>query len=121
MITVGSPKQIAWGKKIRTERLGRWNKSDPAIFMKVESLLNEVTSAAWWITHREKELEDVLPFIGAGSVKAAVKPKGPTPVSTSLPDNKKNGVDFTDGGNRYIGDLRDVLTGEIVVDPDCPF
>ena len=121
MITVGSPKQIAWGKKIRTERLGRWRKSSPEIFVKVEPILNEETSAAWWITYREKELEEVLPFIGTGSVKTSVKPKGSLPVSASLPGNKMNCVAFTDGGNRYTGELRDMVTGEVVVDPDCPF
>lgn len=121
MIIVGSPKQIAWGKKIRTERLGRWSKSDPEIFVRVESILNEETSAAWWITHREKELEDVLQFIGAGSVMTSVKPKGPAPASASLPDNMKNCAAFTDGGNRYTGELRDMITREIVIDPDCPF
>ena len=121
MIFTGSPKQIAWGKKIRTERLGRWRKSDPEIFMKVESILDDETSAAWWITHREKELEDVLPFIGTGSVKTSVKPKDSTPVSASLSGNKMNCVAFTNGGNRYVGELRDMITGEVVVDPDCPF
>ena len=121
MILAGSPKQIAWGKKIRTERLCRWRKSDPEIFVKVESLLNEETSAAWWITHREKELEEVLPFIGTGPVKTSIKPKVSSPVSSSLPDYKKDYAACTDGIHRYVGELRDMVTGEIVVDPECPF
>jgi hypothetical protein len=119
----GSPKQIAWALKIRMERLSRWGKSDTIIFKRVEHTLENETSAAWWITYREKELGEVLNYIqgGGGSTgKAMVKPKtSPLP----LPSIKKTFVATCDDGGitRYVGEVRDAVSGKVVNDPECPF
>jgi hypothetical protein len=119
----GSPKQIAWALKIRTERMSRWGKSDPIIFSRVENTLEKETSAAWWITYREKEIGEVLKFIqggGESSGKAAVKPTTSPLPSSSI--SKTYVATGDDGGiTRYVGELRDTVTGKVVVDPDCPF
>ena len=119
----GSEKQISWAKRIRTERMSRWGKSDPIIFSRVEHALEKETSAAWWITYREKEIGEVLKYIqggGESSGKATVKPKAsPIPSSSTSKTYVATG---DDGGiTRYVGELRDVVTGKAVVDPECPF
>ena len=121
----GSEKQISWAKRIRTERMSRWGKSDPIIFQRVESNLNSETSAAWWITYGEKEIGEVLKFIQVGggtssTGKAMMKPKvSPLPSSSITKTYIATG---DDGGiTRYVGELRDEATGRVVVDPECPF
>jgi hypothetical protein len=120
----GSPKQISWAIKIRTDRMNRWKKSDAVVFDEIESILNDQTSAAWWITYREKEIAGVLPYLEVGSAGMAKDYKSmrsAVPIYAS-PD-KKVYEPCSDEGmtHRYIGELRDAVTGEIVVDPDCPF
>ena len=88
--------------------------------MEVESILNDETSASWWITHREKEIGEVLPFMG-GAGKTTVKPKGSSPVPSSLLVKKMSYEACTDGDNRYVRELKDIVTGKVVVDPNCPF
>lgn len=120
----GSPKQIAWALKIRIERQSRWSKSDPIIFKRVEHTLEKETSAAWWITYRERELGEVLKYIqGGGSSttgKAMVKPDASPLPSPSI---KKTYVAVGDDGGitRYVGELRNAVTGKVVDDPECPF
>jgi len=36
----GSPKQVSWAKRIRTERLNSWGKPNPEIFKDIETALN---------------------------------------------------------------------------------
>jgi len=121
----GSPKQIAWALRIRTERTGKWKKSDPIVFLRVDSALDSETSAAWWITHREKELGEVLKYIqtGGGTTgNAIVNPKAPPSVSPPSTIKKTCVATSDDGGiTRYVGELRDVVTGELAEDPECPF
>ena len=117
----GSPKQIAWALKIRADRMNRWKKSDPIVFKRVEQTLEKETSASWWITYREKELVEVLTYIQGGSTGMAMA----TPKSIPLPSNSitKTYVATDDDGGitRYVGELRDAVTGEVVDDPECPF
>jgi hypothetical protein len=117
----GSPKQIAWALKIRTDGMNCWKKSDPIVFKRVEQTLENETSASWWITYREKELVEVLTYIqGESTGKALVKPKAsplpsPSIMMTYVPTSDDGGI------TRYVGELRDAVTGEVVDDPKCPF
>jgi hypothetical protein len=119
----GSPKQIAWAIKIRTDRMNRWKKSEPVVFDEIESILKNQTSGSWWITHREKEIAGVIPYIEVGSsgMKKDYKSICSIPIYAS-PD-KKVYVPCSDEGvtHRYVGELRDAITGEVVIDPECPF
>ncbi|MBT1073582.1 hypothetical protein [Pelotalea chapellei] len=118
----GSPKQIAWAKNIRTDRLSRWRQSDPLAFRKVETALDAESSAAWWITHREKGLVEVLPFIAGGAEKrATAKPKVTKVPSTPVVSSPKESFSGLGDLHKYVGELRSVATGEVVVDPECPF
>lgn len=129
----GSEKQIRWAKSIRTDRLSRWKSSDPIVFQRVEPALNSETSASWWITYREKELGEVLKYVQAGGGSAGtatVKPsirkdtsKAPKASPPPLSFEKKTYVASGDDGGitRFVGELRDAATGELVVDLECPF
>ena len=115
----GSEKQISWAKRIKTERMNRWGKSDPIIFNRVENTLEKETSAAWWITYREKEIGEVLKYIQGGGVSSGKPTTSPLPSSTISKTYVATG---DDGGiTRYVGELRDTVTGMVVVDPECPF
>lgn len=114
----GSPKQIVWALRIRIDKLNRWMKADPEIFKEIESHLKKETKASWWIAHKDDELDGILKYIGGGAVKA----KGST--ASSLPSSSSEMKAFEaseDGLYRYVGELRDAATGELVVNPECPF
>ena len=119
----GSPKQIAWALKIRIELLNRWSKSDPEVFEEIEPVLNNETSAAWWITHKEKEIRAVLPYLKVGSTGNTKEYKSLSSApKASSPDIKVYETCSHDGiFHRYIGETRDVLTGKVVDNPECPF
>jgi len=115
----GSEKQVAWAKRIKQERLAAWKQSDPEVFRAVEPQLRSEQSAAWWITYREKNLGEVLPYIAEGGSpvrKSAVKHKetqgsgSVSPVYSSLDDVI-----------RFVGETRSIATGKVVEDADCPF
>lgn len=115
----GSEKQVSWAKRIKAERLTSWIQSDPVLFREIETTLKNELSASWWITYREKSLRDVLPYIvegGSPAVKAPAKPNvvmaspAAAPVYSSLADVR-----------RFVGELRSVATGEVVIDAGCPF
>jgi hypothetical protein len=123
----GSPKQVSWAKRIRTERLGSWEKSSPELFKEVESTLKNEFSASWWITYREKGLEEALSNIQGGEVagKPSAKPlKVHTAAKTSSPVSSRADKSFTDlaGIHRFVGETKDLATGEVVIGGlDCPF
>jgi len=115
----GSEKQVAWAKRIKQERLASWKQSDPAVFKEVEPQLKDEQSAAWWITYREKNLGEVLPYIASGGApvrKSVVKPKE-TQGSASLSPVYSSLEDVI----RFVGETRSIATGKVVVDADCPF
>jgi hypothetical protein len=119
---IGSPKQIAWAKSIRKDKLVQWKSSDPIVFQRVEPNLHNETSAKWWIDQRESDIGAILASVqGSATGKVMGKPavsKVPEPST----DKKTYVVTGDDSGiTRYVGELRDAVTGEIVVDPDCPF
>jgi hypothetical protein len=124
----GSPKQVSWAKRIRQERLISWKQSDPLLFQEVESKLTNELSASWWICHRERELKDVLEYIGQGGGSSsventAVKTKAVegTPSASTLASTSNQIFSSLDDVHRNVGELRDVATGKVVVDPECPF
>lgn len=115
----GSEKQVSWAKRIRQERLTSWEKSDPLAFKEVATQLKNEISASWWITYREKSLKEVLPYIVEGVAserKAGVRPKvAKSSVASPLSEFNNDEV------YRFVGELRCVATGELVVDSECPF
>jgi hypothetical protein len=58
----GSPKQISWALRIRTDKLNRWMKTTPEIFKEIESHLKKETKASWWIAHKDEELGGILKY-----------------------------------------------------------
>jgi hypothetical protein len=113
----GSPKQVSWAKRIRTERLASWQNADLQTFKEAESVLQEESSAAWWITVRDRGLEEVLKHIGQGS-----SPRQKSEVKPAAPAAAKFSKSFSnDEVYRFVGDTRSLATGELVVDPLCPF
>lgn len=119
----GSPKQISWAKKIRTDRLNIWKMSDPSLFKEVETALEDESSASWWITHREKGLRDVLSYIAEGGEMRVtmMKPKIIATYPTVASPNNKESFSGLNDVHRNVGEVRDIATGEVVVDPECPF
>lgn len=114
----GSPKQISWALRIRTDKLKRWMNTAPEMFKEIETHLEKETKASWWIAHKDEELGEILKYLGGGAVKS----KGALPAVFSPSDDKKiYEASDVNGITRYIGELRDAATGEIVVDPECPF
>jgi hypothetical protein len=102
-------------------------KSDPILFNEVESSLKDELSASWWITYREKSLTEVIPYIVVGGEKKAIaKPKvakgsSPNDSTGSTLAPKVSLFSGLDDVHRFVGELRDRATGELVVDADCPF
>jgi len=114
----GSEKQIAWAIKIRTDKLNKWNKSDPDTFKKIESQLVKESKASFWIAHKDENLGGISKYIQGGR---AVKSVGtPSPLSPSTVGRSEYKL-AADGLYKYVGELRDTATGEVVVDPECPF
>jgi hypothetical protein len=113
----GTPKQIAWAERIRTDSLARWKKSDPVKF----SELAKQTASSWWIANKDKELEEVLGVtVKSSTTASSSKPKGAS-MPTITPTSDKMFETKPDGSTRYVGELRDAATGELVVDEGCPF
>jgi hypothetical protein len=121
----GSEKQVSWAKKIRKDKMDQWKSSDPIVFQRVEPDLHSMTLASWWITYREKSLIEVLMYVqgGGGSGNATVKPKTSIDSTSPASFEKKTCIASGDDGGitRYVGELRDAVTGEVVVDAECPF
>lgn len=115
----GSPKQIAWAIRIRADKLNKWMRADSEIYNAIELQLNKETKASWWIAHKDDEIGGILKYM-QGGVTVKVK----APAASALPsfsDNEKTYSPSDDGLFRYVGELRNEATGEIVVDLDCPF
>jgi hypothetical protein len=55
----GSPKQVNWATKIRTERLKIWLESSPERFKEIEEALTRLTDAGWWISYKDKDINTV--------------------------------------------------------------
>jgi hypothetical protein len=122
----GSPKQVSWAKRIKAERLSSWMQSEPLLFNEVEANLQNELSASWWITHRLKGLGEVKPYIVEGGERNAMaKPKvakvSPPKGTTASKVPPKESFSGLDDVHRFVGELKDRATGELVVDSECPF
>lgn len=110
----GSPRQIGWAMRIRADKLSKWMKSPPEIFSEIESSLKKEKMASFWIAHKDDDLAEILKHIRGRAEKSKVVTGSPETPSITF-------VLSEDGLLRYVGELRSVTTGEIVVDPECPF
>jgi|GEM_PF-1252873 len=121
----GTEKQVNWAKAIRKDRLKVWQESAPDSFKDVESLLTQQGVASWWITSKDKSLEEARSQLQGGA-----KPKAPTKkaapgvakaVSMEKPDEEVWETVMTASGFRRSGPTRDTVTGELVDDATLPF
>jgi len=112
----GSEKQIRWATSIRKEMTEVWKRSDSEAY---EALgLENETKASWWIANRQHVLIDGA--LRPHNVNGAASVKGYSP-ALSPTESEKTYEACPDGGCIHIGGLRNMLTGELVVDPECPF
>lgn len=133
---VGSDKQVAWAEKIRNNRLKVWQESDPEAFEVTQAILFKEDQAAWWITYRERSLNEVIKHITYGvkwknlkEKKHKEQKKQKAPVEKTAPTVPMEVVESadsfkkieTDTGFHLIGPTRDMLTGEVVEDDSLPF
>ena len=134
----GSEKQIAWAERIRKDRLTVWQESDPEEFEVVKMELLQQDSSAWWITYRDRSLEEVIKHITYGvkwqalkekktpGKKAASSPTQRDALSVPMnPMTATTGADCirieTPTGFQLIGPTKNILTGEVVEDDSLPF
>ena len=131
----GSEKQIAWAERIRKDRLTVWQESDPEEFEVVKMELLQQDSSAWWITYRDRSLEEVIKHITYGVKWQSLKDKK-TPAKKDAPRSclgdapsvrmvPTRGADCTRietaSGFQLIGPTKDIVTGEVVEDDSLPF
>ena len=110
----GTEKQIKWATAIRKEMTETWKRSDPQAFMTLG--IEKETKASWWIANRQHHL------IGGVLRLHNVKPKESSgSAASSFSSDKVIYEMCADGRSRYTGELRDLVTGKVVVDLDCPF
>lgn len=72
---IGAPKLVAWGEKIRKDRLKVWQETSPEIFMAVEAILARENRADWWITYKDKGLDVVCKLLLEGNLKKTAVPR----------------------------------------------
>ena len=88
-ITTGTPKQIDWAAKIKTEmlnnltitvqdmgnkraRMGKANNAD-AVLAILTPILSAQTDAAWWIEHRDTTAPQLALSLATAADKAAIQ------------------------------------------------
>jgi hypothetical protein len=69
MKLIGAPKLVVWAEKIRKDRLKVWQETSPEIFKALESLVTQQSRADWWITYKDKGLDDVCKKLLGGKLK----------------------------------------------------
>jgi hypothetical protein len=62
----GSPKQVNWASKIRTERIKVWSESSSERFGEIEESLATLTDAGWWISYKDKDINTVYNHLHQG-------------------------------------------------------
>jgi hypothetical protein len=62
----GSPKQVNWASKIRSERLKVWLESSSERFGEIEESLATMTDAGWWISYKDKDINTVYNHLHQG-------------------------------------------------------
>jgi hypothetical protein len=60
MMLTGTPEQIAQALRIRPERIYRWRRANYTIFNAIQKMLHGKTLAAWWIKHKDSEIESII-------------------------------------------------------------
>jgi hypothetical protein len=55
----GAPRLVVWAEKIRKDRLKVWQETSPEVFTAIAALVNQQTSADWWIANKAKGLDAV--------------------------------------------------------------
>lgn len=122
----GTEKQMNWAKAIRKDRLKVWQGTDPNKFQEVELMLAKQAASSWWITSRDKSLEEVCRQLQGGSKPQApsqkAAPSGAKAVSMARADDEELWETVvTATGFRRSGPTRDMVTGKVVVDATLPF
>ena len=143
----GSPKQVNWATKIRSERLKLWVVSSPEWFGEIEETLATITDAGWWISYKDKDINTVYHHVHQGidlqkihreewlkqekkqeqkdssDVRAYLKKELAKETGSkkgnvsTLLVNCSNG----EGLMKWESSAIDTLTGKVSTDPDLPF
>ena len=143
----GSPKQVQWASRIRTERLRVWLESSPERFGEIEATLATMTDAGWWISYRDKDIHTVNNHVHQGidlqkiqrdqwrNQEKKQERKERSEARAYLKEelkkeaeNKHGNVSSSslrgsleEGFMKWESPARDTRTGEVVRDPDLPF
>lgn len=72
MKLTGAPKMVVWAEKVRKDRLKVWQETSPEIFSAIESLLNLQTTADWWLSYKDKGLDQVCTQLLSGKQQRPV-------------------------------------------------
>ena len=129
----GTEKQVNWAKAIRKDRLKVWERTDPEGFRDAESMLSQQEVSSWWITSRDKSLQDVFSQLAGGAKPSS--PKAPSTAATrkaapcvpmavvgsARPVEEAWETVTTATGFMRSGPTRDMATGDIVTDSSLPF
>ena len=62
----GSPKQVQWATKIRTECFRVWREASPQRFGEIEEAVAAMREAGWWISYRDKDITTVYNHLSEG-------------------------------------------------------
>jgi hypothetical protein len=121
----GTEKQVNWAKTIRKDRLKVWQGADPDCFQEVEHLLGALDVASWWITSKDKSLQQVASQLSGGARPKAAPMKASPAASlqraSRMVDEEVWDLVTTATGFRRAGLTRDQLTGAVVHDATLPF
>lgn len=143
----GSPKQVQWAAKIRTERLRVWSESSPERFRAIEERVATLTDAGWWISYRDKDCATVYHHLLEGVDLRKIEhdewrrqekrqeQKERAEARAYLKQELKKEADGGRGsrsvpptravsGNgllKWEGPAVDIRTGSVCSDPDLPF
>ena len=126
MQLIGSEKQKAYATAIIKEKQRAWKAENPALLAEVRHVLNQQTSATFWIANKGKSLAEVVEVIArAQTTKAA--PSIPEVVASATPGRDVS--PFGEGwetirtatGFMWSGPVRSITTGAIVFDDSLPF
>ena len=121
----GTEKQVNWAKAIRKDRLNVWQVSDSDSFRGMELRLNTQDVASWWISNKDKSLNEICAQLQGGAKPMAPTRKAP-PVALLQVARKVVGEEVWESiasatGFRRSGLTRDQVTGEVVHDASLPF
>lgn len=143
----GSPKQVAWGEKIRAERLRVWAESSPERFAGIAGQVTAMTDAGWWISYRDRDIVTLCNHLREdvdlrklqldqwrqqekrreqrerASTRAYLKKELQEEArSRAAADTAGMTPPLAGGGlMKWDGPARDTRTGELCRDPDLPF